>query len=87
MEQKVHFVLLAEHPESLTVGATVVRAALARPHLAVPAFPCACLWDRDSSIEKLCWQVLALLSVGQYLKGELEGPVGAEQAAPWVDFG
>lgn len=52
MEQKVHFVLLAEHPESLTVGATVVRAALARPHLAVPAFPCACLWDRDSSIEK-----------------------------------
>lgn len=50
MEQRVHFVLLAVHPGSLTE--LVSEQPLAQPHLAVPAFPRACLWDRDSSIEK-----------------------------------
>lgn len=32
--------------------------------------------------EKVSWQVLVLPSQGQFLKGELEGPTGAGQAAP-----
>lgn len=56
--------------------------------LAVPAFPRAALGQGLLySKEKLCWQLLALPAPGQFLKGQLEGSVGAEQAAPWGDFG